>query len=117
MALRASRRNRVVGVTGCLWFGDHQFFQILEGPKSTVESLFSRVSTDRRHCGVRLLSQTPTASREFSRWALTHLADDENLAVADLVTHYVGNRQPPEAVQRGLSLSVFERLPVVISWA
>ncbi|HEY0009148.1 MAG TPA: BLUF domain-containing protein [Tepidisphaeraceae bacterium] len=99
LALRSSRRNRVYGVTGCLWFGDKQFFQILEGDRAVVDSLFTRIQLDARNCAVRLLSNQAIITREFTRWALTHIVDQEQQTIDKLLEHYLGRRnlasQPP----------------------
>ncbi len=66
--------NEKLRVTGALLHHDGRFFQYLEGPSSSVDSVYQRI----RHCGkhgdlVELLNH-PIATRQFVRW---HMAFSE----------------------------------------
>jgi len=48
--LEASRRNNSkVGVTGLLLYEDGSFFQLLEGDRQTVDTLYDKITLDKRH--------------------------------------------------------------------
>lgn len=67
--LQASRKNnRRLGVTGLLLADSNGFLQVLEGEVHAVNGLFQKVSRDRRHAEVVLVSYEPIEARSFSRW-------------------------------------------------
>jgi hypothetical protein len=90
LALAANRANRQADITGCLWFGTSRFFQVLEGPRGAVDSLYAKIQRDVRHTDVRLLSYALLDSRTFSRWGLAHLKHDDDQSMSDLVHQYAG---------------------------
>lgn len=72
--LMASRRNnprrRLVGV---LFYGDGCFFQCIEGERSAVQALFSRISDDPRHTDIRVLSMRDIEVRSFNDWSMKYV--------------------------------------------
>ena len=86
----ARRNNPPLDVTGLLMVHDHSFFQVLEGPRESVERLFSRISADPRHGSVIVMLRGETSERCFADWAMA-LARPSDLgagtgeAVRDLV--------------------------------
>ena len=74
--LHAARRdNARLDVTGCLLFSGHCFAQVLEGRESVVGALARRIAVDPRHVGVRVLSETQRAEREYADWPMGYLYD------------------------------------------
>lgn len=68
---RTSMRNNASwGVTGCLAHPDGHFVQVIEGPASQVEILFSRLRHDPRHMDIEILGQWNPQSRLFATWAM-----------------------------------------------
>lgn len=63
-------RNRSVGITGCLWFDEDRFFQVIEGPEHEVAALYKKILVDDRHCEVTLLINEPIVMRDFPRFSL-----------------------------------------------
>lgn len=67
--LQTSRHNNHIDqITGILMYHEQQFFQILEGPKETVDACFSRIKKDPRHQGVITLLDDTSPERLFGEW-------------------------------------------------
>jgi hypothetical protein len=47
--LKSRVNNASLGITGILLFNLGSFFQVLEGEKVTVETLYEKISKDKRH--------------------------------------------------------------------
>ncbi len=62
--------NARCGITGMLLYQHRPFVQVLEGEKSTVESLFEKISKDRRHDRITKIVQEPIAERAFASWTM-----------------------------------------------
>ena len=73
--LNASRvNNRSVEVTGALLFNREFFAQVLEGPRTSVETTFERIQRDRRHGEVTVVENGFAGARDFPEWAMAHAA-------------------------------------------
>lgn len=69
--LAASRRNNpALGITGILCYGAGIYLQAIEGGRDSVNSLFSRISQDRRHKDVVLLHYEEIIERRFGGWTM-----------------------------------------------
>ena len=69
--LNTSRQfNAAHGITGCLVFYNHEFVQILEGDKKTVQELYAKIEKDKRHTDVQLLDENEKAERTFPKWSM-----------------------------------------------
>jgi hypothetical protein len=112
LALFASRRNRELRVTGCLWYHPRLFVQILEGEPETVGTLYARIIADGRHEHVTLIDDAPMEERRFGRWGfqmirVTRELDDAGLQ--RLASELVGRKvyldaraKPPALLERVL---------------
>jgi hypothetical protein len=69
-------KNARVGVTGLLLHRDDSFFQILEGGEEEVRTLFEKISADKRHDRIEVVTQGPTTSRDFSDWQMAFIELD-----------------------------------------
>tara|TARA_Y100001968_G_C19419030_1_gene750676 strand:+ start:1526 stop:1951 length:426 start_codon:yes stop_codon:yes gene_type:complete len=67
---QARQKNAQADITGLLLFYNHYFFQALEGDKTTLETLYLKIATDKRHTDIMLLEMKPLAERAFSHWRL-----------------------------------------------
>jgi hypothetical protein len=116
LALHANRNNRHLDVTGCLWVGDHRFFQVLEGPQAQVDALYRRIQADPRHVQVRLLSYGLTRERQFARWNLAHVTRDEDATLDACIAEYAGVRSDVPAEQREASAlhKIVDRLVAIV---
>lgn len=74
---RAQANNAALGVTGLLCHYDGSFLQFLEGPETTVDDLFARISADPRHHAVILMHRAPVDVRAFADWAMALVSPTE----------------------------------------
>jgi len=70
LLLKSRANNQRLGVTGLLIHHTGSFFQVLEGQQETVETLFQRISRDKRHTRVLTLVKTIAAERVFGSWSM-----------------------------------------------
>ncbi len=71
------KNNRDIGVTGALCYSEMGFLQCLEGPAAPVNELYRRIARDDRHVDVTLLDYTSIDHRDFGRWSMAYVRDDE----------------------------------------
>lgn len=64
------KSNSKCDVTGMLLYQHHSFFQVLEGDRSTVETLFEKIATDPRHKRVTKLILEAIPERAFGNWSM-----------------------------------------------
>lgn len=76
---QAQTNNAQQGITGVLCQGQGFFFQVIEGERSRVNTLYSRISADARHKDVEILHYEEIHERRFGQWsmALVHLSVDD----------------------------------------
>lgn len=67
---RSRSNNASLGITGILLFHEGIFFQVLEGDRPAVESLYARIEGDPRHTRVTRLIIEPIEARSFSEWSM-----------------------------------------------
>ena len=70
---QARKNNKIIGVTGLLIYSDEHFFQILEGEKEVVSELFQRISSDKRHSDIQILSENDVDFRSFPSWEMAYV--------------------------------------------
>lgn len=66
----SSEHNRLVAVTGFLFFKKGQFFQYLEGTEAHVRALYQTICQDKRHKNLRVLLEGYQETRLFPDWAM-----------------------------------------------
>lgn len=73
----AKSNNEPQEVTGSLFYNGGWFLQVLEGPSSTLDSLYKKIAKDPRHKNSRVLYNEPAKFRTFGRWSMnmTNLED------------------------------------------
>lgn len=72
--LRTARKNNVrQGITGALVLYEYKnwFAQVLEGPESAINSLYSKIENDTRHDNVKIVESGLVPERVFHSWAMT----------------------------------------------
>lgn len=62
--------NSANNISGCLLFYEGEFIQYLEGNQIKVLKLFDKISIDKRHTNVQLLSHGLIEKREFKNWSM-----------------------------------------------
>ena len=70
IASQAKKNNEAEGIMGLLLYGDHSFFQVLEGPTTKVEDMKLRIWADPRHRGISQLQDKPIEVAAFSEWSM-----------------------------------------------
>jgi hypothetical protein len=71
--LSISRKNNAAyDITGALLFNGDAFAQILEGPRSAVESVYAKICVDSRNQDVILLENGQVPERVFMNWAMAY---------------------------------------------
>jgi len=69
--LEVSRaHNERVDVSGILLYDGGDFLQVLEGPRSSVQDTFDRISQDDRHTDALVLSRRTVDERAFEGWSM-----------------------------------------------
>lgn len=84
----ASRRNRELEITGCLWFDAKRFLQILEGPEDSVKTVYDAICRDTRHVNVRTLSSHSIQNRNFERWSMSYVKDPLDPTINVIMSKY-----------------------------
>lgn len=65
MTGKANRKNGLLDVTGILLFNGTHFFQLLEGPEKSVNSVYEAICADHRHHNVVELMRDYAPARRF----------------------------------------------------
>lgn len=68
------RNNPVSHVTGMLLFTSDCFVQLLEGGRGAVNACFQKISRDRRHDDIEVVSSGPIDFRLFERWSMHYVS-------------------------------------------
>ncbi len=113
--LPAGRKNRLLDITGCIWFDQSRFLQLLEGPREDVERVYREIQEDPRHTEVHTISAGPIAVRSFDRWSMrlvTGESDSSIEALADQFSSRALRTKPVEQtdIPPGMVTRVRERL-------
>lgn len=82
----ARSNNSQRRVTGMLLYLEGCFFQVLEGEREVVESLYLKIAKDTRHHHVMKLIEEPIEDRGFSDWRMgyQHVTREELAHVTGL---------------------------------
>lgn len=67
---QASAANATSDITGLLVLAGNVFVQVLEGDAQALTALFSRITTDKRHRQVELVTHQRIPARLFNDWAM-----------------------------------------------
>jgi hypothetical protein len=77
--LKSKSNNAKANIGGVLYFADGYFFQLLEGEKSAVTSLYHKISADNRHSDATILIEGYTDQPQFSKWSMHFIAADSSI--------------------------------------
>ena len=66
----SQKNNSESGISGCLLIGSNSYLQLLEGPDSAVENLYSKIKMDSRHKKVKKLFEQHIEEKLFSLWSM-----------------------------------------------
>jgi hypothetical protein len=112
----AAERNRELGVTGMLMSSGGIFYQVLEGPREAVNTLFLKIAADTRHKDVLVLNaQEDIEDRQFPSWAMKKVNLDEMTVsrlepIKALMDAIVVQQEATAHLMRVLSRSVWQEL-------
>lgn len=70
MVKRSRAFNSDHGITGCLFYQDDYFMQMLEGKQDDLMALMDRIRHDKRHTDVQIVIEGPTKERVFKEWGM-----------------------------------------------
>jgi len=65
IAIQARERNSIAKISGLLLYGDHSFFQVIEGSTASIDDLKTRIWKDQRHRGISKLQDKAVDSLVF----------------------------------------------------
>lgn len=65
---KAKANNKSLAITGLLFFHNKRFVQVLEGEKTHLERLMTRLAQDNRHKNIERIIDEPIEERYFSYW-------------------------------------------------
>lgn len=65
--------NAANDITGVLCQGQGFFIQVLEGPRSIVNQLYSRIVVDQRHKDLEVMLLEDIDQRRFGQWSMAHV--------------------------------------------
>jgi hypothetical protein len=73
--LTVSRKNNVQNdITGILLYSEGIFLQALEGSKSSVNEVYSKIEKDQRHKNLIMLITGESDNRMFPNWSMAFIA-------------------------------------------
>lgn len=68
LLLSAREFNEMVNVTGILLYQKKTFFQLIEGPKNSVEEVYGRIKSASQHTAIIELASAQSSQRFFADW-------------------------------------------------
>jgi hypothetical protein len=66
--------NRANDITGVLCQGQGVYLQVLEGERSVVTKLYSRIYADQRHTNIEMIHCESIAKRRYANWSMAHVS-------------------------------------------
>lgn len=98
MLEKARLFNSANNISGCLLYYEGEFIQYIEGNQVRVLNLFDKISLDKRHMQVKLLSHGHIEKREFNNWSMAfksvHGKNDQLQYIELLVDSFKENYAP-----------------------
>lgn len=113
--LPAGRKNRLLDITGCIWFDQSRFLQLLEGPRDDVERVYREIQEDPRHTEVHTISAGPIAVRSFDRWSMRLVTGESDSSIEELADQFSSralrsNRVEETEITPGMAARIRDRL-------
>lgn len=69
----AQLHNFRAGITGILTYQHGRFAQLLEGPRTELRALMSRIVVDTRHHSLKMMADGPIHIRRYADWSMAYL--------------------------------------------
>jgi hypothetical protein len=111
---KSKTNNPGLGVTGVLCFSGGIFLQVLEGGRLAVSQLYNRISNDKRHHDVALLSYEEIEERRFACWSMGQV-NLSGLNPGVLMKYSEMATLDPYAVSGAASMALFNELVATAS--
>ncbi len=81
--LKKSRaKNSIKGITGILIYFEGIFTQYIEGPEKEIDTLYKKITADKRHKNLRRLFTGNSLDRFYPDWSMAYKSLDEQKALA-----------------------------------
>lgn len=98
----AREHNQTREITGVLLYSNRNFFQVLEGLASQVDSCFDRIEHDSRHTRVTRIIREAITHRSFADWSMG-FAEFEPAALREVdgLNDFFGTRACFDALDAG----------------
>jgi len=87
LVIQAKTKNRALGVTGMLVYGDGSIMQVIEGEPSVIGQLLKDISLDRRHKDLNVLLDWEVQTRMFSKWRMGLVRESTSEPIEDCVSN------------------------------
>ena len=85
IAVKATSKNRQLGITGFLRYRDKRFFQYVEGDKESVLYLMDIIRDDSRHMVLNITHLPDVGFRRFDDWYMRYIPQEKFVAL-DLIS-------------------------------
>lgn len=91
----ARENNRHLHITGMLLYMEGCFFQVLEGERVVIDTLYEKIAHDKRHHHVMKLIEESIETRSFNDWSMGYRhVTREDLAQVTGLTDFLDKDQP-----------------------
>lgn len=105
----AAHNNRLLDVNGMLALTNTHFLQVVEGSRSAVSQLYTRLIRDPRHRDVTLYAVQEIEKREFSSWRMGYMSAS-HLQNLDLEALIGAQKLAPDTLDSDSILVILRRV-------
>ena len=72
LVVQARSRNKALCATGIIWSDGWRIVQVIEGPDTAIERLFTSIQNDTRHKIINTILYKSIVERQFGIWPLAY---------------------------------------------
>lgn len=83
IVLQSLGSNELAGINSVLFYDQHRFFQVIEGPDHAAKMLYQNIQADTRHGKLRMLIDAETGRPSFGGIAMQAYLIDQQYDSAD----------------------------------
>jgi len=91
LLVESKTNNNRIGIGGVLIYTNETFFQILEGNKTDVDSLFEKIAIDKRHFNVFKIFEIETSIKKFDRFNSNYIKSNDQSVTTNLLSFLENN--------------------------
>lgn len=94
LAIQASKKNKELEITGCLYFEEDHFIQYIEGEDTAISTLMEKIKADERHEVQETLIDHDVALRRFPSWSMRWIRKPNAniIGMEDILITYMRNK-------------------------